>query len=308
MQKSGIILAAIIVMISAQPAMAENKHSFGGLVAVEQKLEALSNIVVGLWGTLTIDADGQVTGGGIIRYEGVTPCKWTPPAPENGAPPHCQVKNLFDGEFSIVGSTFNNRSSIYHRQVLSEMVAGTNTQTTKEIDANEPIPLQLELKMDVAPKEILDIWGLSDGSTKTRETNVAQGGLLVSTLFDGPFVIGLNDKAQVPTRHEFQGFYTGAWPISAGGAVYFMDIPPEKLPKETDYQVFLNAGVEALFNKSSTPFQVLDNEMIELIEQLHNSMDDSSMGSMPNTGLNDDTRANSGASGTDTDFNYIGSD
>lgn len=237
------LLAVLNGLIHAAGKNAET-HSFGGLVAVEQEKESLSNIVMGLWGSISIEDDGSVHGDGVVRYEGVVPCSWTPPAPENGPAPYCKLENLIDGHFSVKGHVAEEEQTKYYLKELSEQVAKGNDKSPGEIIDNAPTVLAIELALDENPKELIEFWGLSDGGRKKRETHVATGGLLISTLFNQEFLIALKPSdSSAPSRHEFEGRFEGDWPITAAGAVYFPQIPAEKLPTETDHQVFVNGGV-----------------------------------------------------------------
>lgn len=219
-------------------------HAFGGLVAVEQEKESLSNLVLGLWGTVTITSDGKASGSGIIRYEGVAPCAWTPPAPENGPAPYCELKNLQDGAFTVTGEISGEMQTQHLLTGLSDMVTGESKKTAQDIIDTTPSTLKLQMTMTDAPKELIEFWGLSDGEREMHETGVATGGLHVSTLFDKPFFLSpVPNKAGERDRYEFSGIYPGDWPIKSAGAVYFPDLPPSKLPKETAYEVFINGGV-----------------------------------------------------------------
>lgn len=219
-------------------------HPFGGLVAVEQEKEALSNLVMGLWGTVTITSDGKANGSGIIRYEGVAPCAWTPPAPQNGPAPYCELKSLKDGAFTITGEVSGEIRTQHLLTGISEMVTGDIKASAQDIIDTTPPTLKLQLTMTDAPKELIDIWGLSGGEREKRGTDVATGGLLVSTLFDEPFFLSpVPNKAGERDRYEFSGTYPGDWPIKGAGAVYFPDLPLSKLPTETAYEVFINGGV-----------------------------------------------------------------
>lgn len=227
-------------------------HSFGGLVAVEQKKESLSNLVMGLWGSITVEEDGSVHGDGVVRYEGVVPCAWTPPAPENGPAPYCKLENLLDGRFSVKGHVAEEEQTKYFLTELSELVASRSEQTASDIIEDAPTVLAIELALDEKPKELIEFWGLSEGGRKRRETHVATGGLLISTLFYQEFLIALKPSdASAPDRHEFEGYFEGDWPIASAGAVYFPQIPVEELPTETDYQVFTNGGVTPASNELS---------------------------------------------------------
>lgn len=237
------LLAANIAVIQANETKA-NTHSFGGLVAIEQKKESLSNLVMGLWGAITVEEDGSVYGDGIVRYEGVVPCSWTPPVPENGPAPYCKLENLIDGRFSVKGHVAAEEQTKFFLTELSEMVAGQDKQVAEDIIKTAPTVLEIELSLDENPKELIELWGLSDGGRIKRETHVATGGLLISTLFYQEFLIALNPSdSSAPNRHEFEGYFEGDWPITSAGAVYFPQIPQQKLPTETDYQVFINGGV-----------------------------------------------------------------
>lgn len=239
----GVLLVAPIIASQANAADSQS-HSFGGLVAVEQKKESLSNLVMGLWGTISVKTDGSVSGYGVVRYEGVAPCSWTPPAPENGSAPYCKLENLFDGRFSVSGRVADEERTKFFLTELTEMVAGKDTKTAHEIIEDAPNVLEISISLDELPKEVIKIWGLSNGGQEMRETNVAAGGLLVSNLFNKDFLIALKSSgSSAPSRHEFKGSYEGDWPIVAAGAVYFPQIPQDKLPTETDHQVFVNGGV-----------------------------------------------------------------
>lgn len=218
--------------------------AFGGLVAIEQEKESLSNLVVGLWGTVTVTPDGKANGNGIIRYEGVAPCSWTPPAPQNGPAPHCKLENLLDGTFAVTGEISDERQTQHLLTGLSELATGDTNASAKDIINSTPQILTLHLTMTDAPSELIEVWGLSDGGREMRETGVATGGLLVSTLFDAPISLSLATNASGERdRHEFSGTYAGNWPIKSAGAVYFPDLPLNKLPTETAYEVFINGGV-----------------------------------------------------------------
>lgn len=219
-------------------------HAFGGLVAVEQENESLSNLVIGLWGTITITPDGKASGSGIIRYEGVAPCAWTPPSPENGPAPYCKLENLVDGSFAVSGEIAGEIQTQHLLTGLSEMVTGDTKASAQEIVSATPSILKLQLTMTDTPKELIAVWGLSQGARERRETGVATGGLLVSTLFDKPIFLSLpSNEDGARDRHEFSGTYAGDWPIKGAGAVYFPGIPLNKLPTETAYEVFINGGV-----------------------------------------------------------------
>lgn len=219
-------------------------HAFGGLVAIEQEKESLPNLVMGLWGTITITPDGKANGSGIIRYEGVAPCAWTPPAPQNGPAPYCKLESLQDGAFTIIGEVSGEMQTQHLLTGLSEMVAGDTKASAQDVVDTMPPTLKLQLTMTDAPKELIDVWGLSNGGREMRETGVATGGLLVSTLFDTPFFLSpVPNQAGKRDRYEFSGTYSGDWPIKGAGAVYFPDLPLSKLPTETAYEVFINGGV-----------------------------------------------------------------
>lgn len=255
------LLAAVSNLIHAAGNNTET-HSFGGLVAVEQEKESLSNIVMGLWGSLSVEEDGSVHGDGIVRYEGVVPCSWTPPAPENGPAPYCKLENLLDGRFSVKGHVAEEEQTKYFLKELSEQVVNGNDKSPGEIIDNAPTVLAIELALDENPKELIEFWGLSDGGRKKRETHVATGGLLISTLFNQEFLIALKPSdSSAPSRHEFEGHFEGDWPISAAGAVYFPQIPAEKLPTKTDYQVFINGGVMPV-SKELSEFKPLNFDVL----------------------------------------------
>lgn len=255
------LLAAVNGLIHAAGNNTET-YSFGGLVAVEQEKESLSNIVMGLWGSLSVEEDGSVHGDGIVRYEGVVPCSWTPPAPENGPAPYCKLENLLDGRFSVKGHVAEEEQTKYFLKELSEQVVNGNDKSPGEIIDNAPTILAIELALDENPKELIEFWGLSDGGRKKRETHVATGGLLISTLFNQEFLIALNPSdSSAPSRHEFEGHFEGDWPISAAGAVYFPQIPAEILPTKTDYQVFINGGVTPV-SKELSEFKPLNFDVL----------------------------------------------
>lgn len=220
-------------------------RAIGGLVAVEQEKESLSNLVIGLWGTLTIGPDGKASGDGIIRYEGVAPCAWTPPAPQNGSAPYCRLKNLLDGTFTVSGEISEEARTTHLLTGLSEMVDGKTTASAEDIIATTPTVIVLQLTMTQPPKETIEVWGLSGGGRETRETGVANGGLLVSGIFDDSFILSLEPtEIEALTRHEFSGTYPGDWPIKGAGAVFLPDLPLSKLPSETAYEVFINGGAK----------------------------------------------------------------
>lgn len=220
-------------------------RAIGGLVAVEQEKESLSNLVIGLWGTLTIHPDGKASGDGIIRYEGVAPCAWTPPAPENGAPPYCRLKNLLDGTFTVTGEVSDEARTAHLLTGLSDMVARETTASADDIIDSAPQIIVLQLTMTQPPKETIEVWGLSGGGRETRETGVANGGLLVSGIFEDSIILSLEPtEAEALNRHEFSGTYPGDWPIKGAGAVFLPDLPLSKLPAETAYEVFVNGGVK----------------------------------------------------------------
>ncbi|MEP0519956.1 MAG: hypothetical protein ABJO09_01290 [Hyphomicrobiales bacterium] len=240
------LLAALNDLTQAKETKAQT-HSFGGLVAVEQKKESLSNLVMGLWGSITIEESGAVHGDGIVRYEGVVPCSWTPPDPESGPAPHCKLENLIDGRFTVKGRVAEEEQTKYYLKELSEQIVGHNEKTADEIIENSPTVLALELALSENPKELIEFWGLDGGATAKRETHVATGGLLISTLFYQEFLIALKPSdPYAPSRYEFEGYFEGDWPITSAGAVYFPDLPLEKLPTETDHQVFINGGVKPI--------------------------------------------------------------
>lgn len=224
--------------------------AFGGLVEIEQEKESLSNLVIGLWGTVTITSDGKANGNGIIRYEAVVPCAWTPPAPQNGQSPYCKLVNLFDGTFAVTGEISDDKQTQHLLAGLSEMAAGDSKTTAQEVIDTTPRTLKLQLTMTQPPKELIDVWGLSGGGKELRETNVATGGLLISTLFDEPFFLSpYQNEFGARDRHKFSGTYAGDWPIKSSGAVAFLDLPLSRLPTETAYEVFINGGVTPLGSK-----------------------------------------------------------
>ncbi|MEH6728414.1 MAG: hypothetical protein V7703_19880, partial [Hyphomicrobiales bacterium] len=188
--------------------------------------------------------DGKASGSGIIRYEGVAPCAWTPPAPWNGSAPYCNLENLLDGTFAVTGEISDDLKTRHLLSGLSNIVDGNTNVTSQDIITSMPSILELHLTMTQAPKELIEVWGLSDGGQEMRQTGVATGGLIVSKIFDKPVFLSLDpDDAAAAHRHEFSGTYPGDWPIKGAGAVFFPDLPLSRLPTETAYEVFVNGGV-----------------------------------------------------------------
>lgn len=239
---------AATAMIGASDAGAAGppvvSYALTGVVHLFAAENAVSEMLVGLYGRVDVDADGLVSGSGVVIYDYMVRCAWEPPHPEDTAPPYCRIDGVSDARFTVDGTV----AEYVHRHdddnpLKDGVFALADAMSTERLDY-APLRLEITLTLDGTLSENLAFWGFSQPGVQAHPTEAATLGVLVSGLFGNPFEIApiamvpiedTPDAVAIAAARQFsaQGRYAGGTPVSAAGSVGFAAIDPARLPTAT---------------------------------------------------------------------------
>lgn len=250
--------AALACAASAPSAFAQEpvvSYALAGVVHVHAAENAVSEMLIGLYGRVDVAADGTVTGEGVAIYDWMEACSWTPPYPDNAPPPYCRIDGVTDARFTITGRV----AEYVHRRdddnpLKDGVFALADAMAPARLDY-APLRLELTLALDGALTEQLAFWGFSQPEVQWHDTQAATLGVLVSGLFGAPFEIApiaavpVEDTAQgraVVAARQFsaEGRYDGGTPVGAAGSVGFVPLDPATLPTAANPWTYLQHWVE----------------------------------------------------------------
>lgn len=251
----GLVFAALSATALADEAPPQVVYPLVGTAQVFAPENAVAGLYLGLYGTVTVLADGTVTGGGAIIYDRMEPCAWEPPEPDGTSAPYCNIEGVVDAAFTVTGTV---QETVHRHDSDNPFKDGVFTladaHSGERLDY-APLRLRLTLHFEGRLAERLAFWGFSQSGIEFRDTEAAMLGVLVSGLFEQEFEIvpigmapledGPGAEAITAARQHFsEGDYGGGTPLSAAGSVGFVDIDPARLPTATNPWVYLQHAVE----------------------------------------------------------------
>ena len=268
-QKAGLsrLILATAFGLTPLSAMADDPpqvvYPFVGVVQIAAPENAVSAIYVGLYGTLSVLADGSITGGGAVIYDAMAACAWEPPQPYGETAPYCNIEGVVDAGFSVSGLVVDT----IHRHdddnpLKDHIFALADAHSDARLDY-APLRVRLTLTLDGRLVEHLSFWGFSEPGAQPGQTHAATLGVLVSGLFDSEFEIAPIGMTPLPdspdavaiaaARQYFsEGAYHGGTPVTAAGSVGFIDTDPARLPTETNPWVYLQHTVAPIGERALT--------------------------------------------------------
>ncbi|MEZ5666897.1 MAG: hypothetical protein R3F55_05595 [Alphaproteobacteria bacterium] len=244
------LLAATLSHAAAEEAGRQIVYPLAGLVQVAAPENAVAGMVMALYGTVTVTADGRVSGEGVIVYAQMDACAWQPPVPDRESTPYCTIETVVDGAFSVTGSVV---ATVHRHDADNPFRDGVFALADAHADARldyAPLTLNLTLAVEREPVERLALWGFSQPGIQPGATQAAALGLHVSGLFGTAFdivpiaMVPLADDAgaaAIAAARQFAsaGTYAGGTPLSASGSLGFVDVDPAGLPTATNPWVYL---------------------------------------------------------------------
>lgn len=232
------LLGAVSAGAAAEVSAPQVSYALAGVVRVAAPENAVSDIVIGLYARVDVDAEGQVTGQGVAIYDGMSACAWEPPHPQRSEPPHCRTDGVVDGSFSISGHVVDS----VHRHdgdnpLTAPVFALADAASAERLDY-APLTLSLTLHLETGPAELLSLWGFSVPGVEARTTQAGFAGMHASRLFERAFEIA--PVAGSPEgRFASSGDAGFGMPLSGAASVGFIAVDPATLPTATDPYVYL---------------------------------------------------------------------
>ena len=261
-------------LLAFQPALAvEFTYFLASGTRIEAPENAVDDMIIGADATITIGADGAITGDGTMTFRLMQPCRWFPPEPVDAF--NCRIDGVSDGAFTVSGQVVEWIHRHDDDNPLKDAIFEYADARASERPDYAPYRIRLQLTPAALPTEHLTFWGFSNGGTQSRSTGAATIGMHVSGLFGGPFellAVPLLARVRVPENAQtfiYEGNYEGGTPVRAFGNAYLDEAPG---PAQTDPNVYLQHWLEgpAPRNFTAQELQAMA-EAAENAEQQHDA-------------------------------------
>ena len=269
-----------------------------------------------LFGSADVAADGSISGEAWSVYHYLEPCGWEPPHPQSGPPPHCGLRGVTDGTYTVSG------------KVLATVNTGADTPEARAVAGyleamgierkTAASKLELQISPVQVPNEHMDLWGWADPlETRRTSTGAALLGLGGAKVLLQPFTAvpalpGVGGAGPDLGIVSFGGiFHQGDTRVFGSGKLGFL-VSLDGLPRSTSPAVSVSslapqAPPEPPPGPSAEELQEIRELAVwasqfqeepaegwadawrDLIDNLPGS-GSGSTGGLPGTGLLDDTR------------------
>ncbi len=187
-------------LLTFQPTQAvEFTYFLASGTRIEAPESAVDDMIIGADATITIGADGAITGDGTMTFRLMQPCRWFPPEPVDAF--NCRIDGVSDGAFTVSGQVVEWIHRHDDDNPLKDAIFEYADARASERPDYAPYRIRLQLTPTALPTEHLTFWGFSNGGTQSRSTGAATIGMHVSSLFDGPFellAVPLLARVRVP--------------------------------------------------------------------------------------------------------------
>lgn len=276
-----------------------------------------------LFGSADVAADGSISGEAWSVFHYLEPCGWEPPYPQSGPPPHCGLRGVTDGTYTVSGKvldTVTTTADTPEARAVAGYLEAMGIE--RKIAASK---LELQISPVQVPNEHMDLWGWEDPmETKRISTGAAFLGLGGAEVLLEPFVAvpalpGVGGAGPGLGIVPFGGiFRQGVTLVFGSGKLGFL-VSLEGLPRSTSPAVAFSslkprAQPEPPPGPSAEELQEIRELAVwasqfqeepaegwadawrDMVENLPGS-GAGSTGGLPGTGLLDDTRPAGGGGG-----------